>query len=81
MALPLSKKQAVEEMWRRGLLFWKLDPCQKELYKLFYESNSKINTWLLARRSGKCLKRGTMIATPTGPKPIEEFKAGDVVYG
>lgn len=41
------------ELWRRGLLSFKLDSTQKELYKLFYESNHKIMTWLLARRTGK----------------------------
>lgn len=43
----------IHESWRRGLLYFKLDASQKELYKLFYESKHKIMTWLLARRSGK----------------------------
>lgn len=29
----------------------------------------------------QCLERGTLIATPMGPKPIESFNVGDEVYG
>lgn len=49
----LAKKTAIKETWRRGLLSYKLDTVQKELYKAFYESNYKISTWLLSRRQGK----------------------------
>lgn len=41
------------DLWSRGVLSWKLDKCQKELYNLFYNSNHKIQTWLLSRRNGK----------------------------
>lgn len=46
-------KAAKEELWRRGLLSFKLDTTQKELYNLFYNSKHKIMTWLLSRRQGK----------------------------
>lgn len=49
----LSKEDAKKELWRRGVLSWKLDPCQKELYQLFYNTSHRVQTWLLARRSGK----------------------------
>jgi hypothetical protein len=49
----LSKEDAKKELWRRGILSWKLDPCQKELYNLFYNASHRVQTWLLARRSGK----------------------------
>lgn len=49
----LTRQDAIKELWRRGQLSWKLDAAQKELYKLYYESNFKLQTWLLARRSGK----------------------------
>ncbi len=49
----LTKSQIIGELWNRGQLSYKLDSTQKELYKLFYESNFKVQTWLLARRSGK----------------------------
>lgn len=77
----LAKKAARDELWRRGLLSFKLDSTQKELYELFYNSKHKIMTWLLSRRQGKCLKKGTLIMSPEGPKPIEDFKIGDMVYG
>lgn len=49
----ISKKEAKAELWRRGSLSWLLDSNQKDLYNLFHNSNHKIQTWLLARRSGK----------------------------
>lgn len=49
----ISKAEAIKELWRRGELSWKLDPVQKEMYKLYYASKIRTLTWLLARRSGK----------------------------
>lgn len=49
----ISKLDAKHELWRRATLSWKLDPNQQALYKLFHESEHTIQTWLLARRSGK----------------------------
>ena len=49
----LDKVAAKNELWRRGVLKFKLDSGQRELYNLFYESTHKVQTWLLARRSGK----------------------------
>ena len=48
-----NKKALIEELWRRGQLSWLLDPNQLSLYELFHKSDFKIQTWLLARRSGK----------------------------
>src|SRR4051794_12261798 len=47
------KADAKEQLWRRGVLVWKLDKVQMELYNLFYDSEFKVQTWLLSRRSGK----------------------------
>lgn len=49
----ITKQQAVRELWLRSNISWKLKPHQKELYDLFYQSDAKVQTWLLARRSGK----------------------------
>lgn len=49
----LSKQQAINELWSRGVLFYKLDAVQKELYNSFYTDNHKTRVWLMARRSGK----------------------------
>lgn len=49
----ISRLEAKHELWRRGKLSWLLDKNQQDLYKLFHESEHKIQTWLLARRSGK----------------------------
>jgi hypothetical protein len=49
----VSKANALFEAWKRGLLSWKLDSAQKELYELFYKSSHKTQVWLLSRRAGK----------------------------
>jgi len=49
----ISRQDAINELWQRGHLSFKLDKNQKELYDLFYNSDFKIQTWLLSRRSGK----------------------------
>jgi hypothetical protein len=51
--MDITKQDVIAELWRRGFLAWKLDSNQKALYDLFYNSDHKIQTWLLARRSGK----------------------------
>lgn len=49
-----SKTEVIEELWRRGNLFWKCHAVQKEMYKTFYsaEPNTTL-VWLLARQTGK----------------------------
>lgn len=49
----LSGLEARHMLWRRSTLTWKLDKNQRLLYDMFYNSKSKVQTWLLARRSGK----------------------------
>lgn len=49
----IDPRLAQEQLWRRGHLSWMLDPNQKELYELYYQSEHRVQTWLLARRSGK----------------------------
>lgn len=49
----VSVLEAKHELWRRGFLSYKLDENQKDLYRLFHDSEHKVQTWLLARRSGK----------------------------
>jgi hypothetical protein len=45
--------QAKEQLWRMGHLSWLLDKNQQDLYSLFHTNPAKVQTWLLARRSGK----------------------------
>jgi hypothetical protein len=49
----ISRQEALSELWRRGILTYKLDSAQKKLYEKFYSSQHKVQTWLLSRRSGK----------------------------
>lgn len=78
----LSALEAKHELWRRGVLSWKLDQNQKALYSLFHESPHNLQTWLLARRSGKtytlivlaletCLKRPRSIVKFVAPTRLQ----------
>ena len=49
----IPKNLALEALWRRANLSWVLDSNQKALYELFHNNPAKVQTWLLARRSGK----------------------------
>jgi hypothetical protein len=78
----ISKKAAMDALWRQGILVWKLDKNQKALYELFHNSSHKIQTWLLARRSGKtyalcvlaietCLKQPNSIVKFVAPTKLQ----------
>ncbi len=49
----VSRAVAVEILWNKGNLTWKLDEVQKELYNTFQDSKNKVNVWLCSRRLGK----------------------------
>jgi hypothetical protein len=49
----VSKQEIREQLWRVGELSWLLDVNQKAMRSLYKESKHKVQTWLLARRSGK----------------------------
>jgi hypothetical protein len=52
--LNLSKNEAVDELWRRGIIApWKLDSCQKQLYALFKNAKYRKVVWNCSRRLGK----------------------------
>lgn len=74
----LTKAQVRDLLWRKGDLSWLLDANQKVLYELFHKNQADIQTWLLARRSGKtycllvlateyCLKHPGSIIKYVGP--------------
>jgi hypothetical protein len=49
----ISKNEAVEKLWRNGILHWKLDSCQKQLYRTFHDSKYRKVVWKCSRRLGK----------------------------
>ena len=49
----LSRKQAIATLWNKGILTWKLDPVQKELYDLVQNSRYDTLVWNCSRRLGK----------------------------
>jgi hypothetical protein len=49
----VSKQQAVALLWGRGVLQYKLDPVQKELYESYKSATSKTIVWSCSRRLGK----------------------------
>ena len=78
----LTQQEIKAELWRRGSLEYKLDKVQQELYETFYTSPHKIQTWLLARRSGKtyllcvlaleqCLRKPNSIVKIVSPTKLQ----------
>lgn len=74
----LTKAQVKELLWRKGSLSWLLDDNQKVLYELFHKNPAKVQTWLLARRTGKtfallvlateyCIKHPNSVIKYVGP--------------
>lgn len=49
----VSKAEAVDKLWRNGVLHWKLDSCQKQLYNTFHNSKYRKIVWKCSRRLGK----------------------------
>lgn len=65
----LTKNQAIGILWSKGILTFKLDAVQKELYECFNKSEGKITVWSCSRRLGKsyalcCLAIEKCIKTP-----------------
>jgi phage terminase large subunit len=58
----LTKKQAIDKLWRLGNLEWKLRGIQKEMRKAIVDNPGKRATFLVSRRSGKSF---TMCAVAT----------------
>lgn len=67
--MQLTSNQAKQELWRRGILSWKLDPFQRELKDKFYTSNEKIQVVLSSRRIGKTYAVCVMAAEQCLVKP------------
>lgn len=49
----ISRAAARELLWHKGILDFCLDPSQRETKAKFYSSSTKVNVWLISRRSGK----------------------------
>jgi len=58
----LSKKQAIEKLWRLGNLEWKLKGIQKEMRRAIVDNPDSQTVFLVSRRSGKSF---TMCAVAT----------------
>lgn len=52
-SISLTKQEAVDILWRKGVLIWKLNSAQKKIHEKFYSSNYKIPTFNISRRMGK----------------------------
>lgn len=51
--MTISRKDAVDRLWRLGQLSFKLDSCQMHLYNKFKESKYRKVVWNCSRRLGK----------------------------
>lgn len=65
----LTKQQAKEVAWRRGLLDFKLDANQREFIEAFRSGSDKISTVLFARRSGKTYMLSVLAISECLKKP------------
>lgn len=48
-----TKEEAVNILWRKGILHWKLNSAQKLLYDTFHSAHYKAPVFLCSRRGGK----------------------------
>ena len=62
--------------WAESEFGWKPRWYQREIISC----SSQYKILRAGRRIGKCLIKGTKVATPNGPIPIENLKIGDTVY-
>lgn len=53
MSNDISKRQAINKLWEKGILHWLLDDTQKGMYDFFKERTEKITIFLCSRRLGK----------------------------
>lgn len=78
----ISKSAALFELWKRGLLTYKLDPFQKDLLDQFNNSSEKVNVILSSRRLGKsysaiiialmqCLKKPNSVVKVLAPTKLQ----------
>jgi hypothetical protein len=49
----ISKSDAIDTLWRKGILTWKLDSCQKHLYNTFKNAKYRKTVFNCSRRLGK----------------------------
>ena len=49
----ITRSEAVARLWMMGILTWKLDPVQLELYNFFHNNKQKTTVWSCSRRLGK----------------------------
>lgn len=49
----IDKQTAVKELWKKGVLYWKLNSAQKQMYDSFYNTKGKTCVFTSSRRFGK----------------------------
>jgi hypothetical protein len=76
-----KKLQARHALWRRGNLSWLLKDHQKRIFEHIDNEEEKVSVVLSARQVGKCIKFDQLVATPEGPRRMEDLKEGDYVLG
>lgn len=48
-----TRKEAVDNLWFKGVLYWKLNSAQKKIYEMFYNTKSRSPVIQCSRRGGK----------------------------
>jgi hypothetical protein len=71
----LSKTELQNELWRRGMLTWKMHIIQKEMYDLYLKAPSNGTlVWLLSRQTGKSYALAMMALMEAIQKPNSIIK-------
>jgi hypothetical protein len=70
----VTKAQAIAILWRKGVLSWKLDPVQKDLYESYHHASHKTIVWSCSRRLGKSYALCTIAIEKCIQKPNSVVK-------
>ncbi len=86
--MPISPQDIIREAAKAKVKALQLQQCfdpnlpESRPYaaqELFFKDTGKIKYRYVVAGNG-CLAKGTLVATPEGPRPIESLKIGDTVY-
>lgn len=67
--MKISKNEAIEQLWRQGVLIWKLNSAQRKLYEMFKNAKYRIPVFNASRRIGKTYTLGVLALETALQKP------------
>src|SRR5260221_8615663 len=70
----ISRAEAADLLWRKGILHWKLDTCQKDMHKLYYSTTYEKLVFNCSRRIGKSYTLLILAMELCNKKPFSQIK-------